>query len=132
MNNTLDYQSRDRKIDSLYFMVFEVPSPYDAIVGVTLNLRSLTHSPSRFVKSSLQDTCIVNVIYFQKFVTTEMAQSLWYSFKHSTVDALRITSLSVSMTIRIFYFYTDNWCMIDGVILNWLPTGRSKLRLLRP
>lgn len=30
----------------------------------------------------------------QKFVTTEMAQSLWYSFRHSTVDALRITSLS--------------------------------------
>ncbi|WAR10144.1 ULK4-like protein, partial [Mya arenaria] len=30
----------------------------------------------------------------QKLVTTEMAQSLWYIFKHSSLDALRITSLS--------------------------------------
>ena len=33
-----------------------------------------------------------------KFVTTEMAQSLWYIFKHSTLDAVRVTALSVSMT----------------------------------
>ena len=31
----------------------------------------------------------------QKLVTTEMAQALWYIFKHSTVDALRITAISV-------------------------------------
>ncbi|XP_053386677.1 serine/threonine-protein kinase ULK4-like isoform X1 [Mercenaria mercenaria] len=30
----------------------------------------------------------------QKMVTTEMAQSLWFIFKHSTLDALRITALS--------------------------------------
>lgn len=30
----------------------------------------------------------------QKFVNNEMAQSLWYIFKHSTVDSLRITALS--------------------------------------
>ncbi|KAL5018665.1 hypothetical protein ScPMuIL_004387 [Solemya velum] len=29
-----------------------------------------------------------------KFVTSEVGQSLWYSFKHSNVDALRITALS--------------------------------------
>lgn len=30
----------------------------------------------------------------EKMVTTEMAQSLWFVFKHSTLDALRITALS--------------------------------------
>jgi serine/threonine-protein kinase ULK4 len=43
----------------------------------------------------------------QKMVTTEMAQSLWYIFKHSTLDALRITALSVSFydLNSIFYLY---------------------------
>ncbi|XP_052237565.1 serine/threonine-protein kinase ULK4-like isoform X3 [Dreissena polymorpha] len=35
----------------------------------------------------------------QKLVTTEMAQALWYIFKHSTIDALRITSLSALQRI---------------------------------
>lgn len=30
----------------------------------------------------------------QKFVSNEMGQSLWYIFKHSTVDSLRITALN--------------------------------------
>ena len=46
MDHTLDYQSRDRKIDPL--LLFDEisnqgPSPYD-LVGGTLNPSSLTHS----------------------------------------------------------------------------------------
>ncbi|XP_041374855.1 serine/threonine-protein kinase ULK4-like isoform X2 [Gigantopelta aegis] len=33
-------------------------------------------------------------VHAQKFVHNEMAQSLWYLFKHSTVDAVRCTALS--------------------------------------
>lgn len=43
----------------------------------------------------------------QKIVTVEMAQSLWFIFKHSTLDALRITALSVSPTpLCLSYTYT--------------------------
>ena len=49
MDNTLDYLSMDRKIDLPASPVIrmrlktEVPSPYDLVVGETLNPSSLTH-----------------------------------------------------------------------------------------
>ena len=46
VDNTLDCQSRDRKIDTLLLRSFglltEVPSLYDLVIGVTLNPSSLT------------------------------------------------------------------------------------------
>ncbi|KAK3602625.1 hypothetical protein CHS0354_034209 [Potamilus streckersoni] len=47
----------------------------------------------------------------QKFGTVEMGQSLWFVFKHSTVDALRITALSA--LCRITY---QNPHVFQGVI----------------
>ena len=48
MDNLLDYQSRDRKIDSPLLRSFalktEVLSLYDLVVGGTLNQSSLIHS----------------------------------------------------------------------------------------
>ena len=45
MDHTLDYQSRDRKIDpSLLRLLTEVPFPYEIVVGGTEKQSSLTHS----------------------------------------------------------------------------------------
>ena len=52
MDNTLDYQSRDRKIDPRFSSLSdetlnfktEVPSPYNLVFGGTFNPSLLTHS----------------------------------------------------------------------------------------
>lgn len=59
----------------------------------------------------------------QKLVTTEMAQSLWYIFKHSTLDALRITALSVSISFNMVTHFTPCWSLEVRKNLNYMTTN---------
>ena len=67
MANTLDYQSRDRKIDPPLLRSFG-PISYDLIVGWTLNPSSLTHSlileALRTLNYSSEEMLIVNNVKF--------------------------------------------------------------------
>lgn len=42
----------------------------------------------------VENVVITSGTHAQKFVTNEMGQALWFIFKHSTVDSLRITAIS--------------------------------------
>ncbi|VDI57338.1 serine/threonine-protein kinase ULK4 [Mytilus galloprovincialis] len=42
----------------------------------------------------VENVVVTTGYHAQKFVTNEMGQALWFIFKHSTVDSLRITAIS--------------------------------------
>lgn len=42
----------------------------------------------------IENIVVTNGQHAQKFVTNEIGQALWFIFKHSTVDSLRITAIS--------------------------------------
>ncbi|XP_062580885.1 serine/threonine-protein kinase ULK4-like isoform X2 [Saccostrea cucullata] len=67
----------------------------------------------------------------QKFVSNEMGQSLWYIFKHSTVDSLRITALNALCRIthhhpQVFQSVIDTVGMTT--ILSALSFGITRIQ----
>ncbi|KAJ8308456.1 LOW QUALITY PROTEIN: hypothetical protein KUTeg_013330 [Tegillarca granosa] len=67
----------------------------------------------------------------QKFVTNEMGQALWYTFKHSTVDGLRVTSLSALCRItnhnqQVFQSVIDT--VGSSTVLSMLSFGITRIQ----
>lgn len=46
---------------------------------------------------TIENVCSRESQYAQGFITAEVGPALWYLFTHSTVDALRVSAISVSI-----------------------------------
>jgi len=49
----------------------------------------------------IENVCSRESQYAQGFITAEVGPALWFLFTHSTVDALRVSAISVSIIILI-------------------------------
>ncbi|XP_071163636.1 serine/threonine-protein kinase ULK4-like isoform X2 [Mytilus edulis] len=62
---------------------------------VTRSCREGEDATVHHIAAKIVENVVVTTGYHaQKFVTNEMGQALWFIFKHSTVDSLRITAIS--------------------------------------
>ncbi|XP_048734641.2 serine/threonine-protein kinase ULK4-like isoform X2 [Ostrea edulis] len=80
---------------------------------------------------SVENVVATQGAHAQKFVSNEMGQSLWYIFKHSTVDSLRITALSALCRIthhnpQVFQSVIDTVGMTT--ILSALSFGITRIQ----
>lgn len=72
----------------------------------------------------IENVCTTFSAQAQGFITGEIGPVLWYLFKHSTVDSLRITAISV------------RWSIFGGYIcvylnINFVKTARNRVNLIR-
>lgn len=50
----------------------------------------------------IENVCSRQTRCAQGFITAEVGPALWYLFTHSTLDALRVSAMSVSNTLLSF------------------------------
>ncbi len=50
---------------------------------------------------TIENVCSRECQYAQGFITAEVGPALWYLFTHSTVDALRVSAISVSIKTHV-------------------------------
>jgi serine/threonine-protein kinase ULK4 len=51
---------------------------------------------NHYAAKTVENVVTTSGQHAMKFVTNEVAQFLWYIFTHSTMDSLRVTTISVS------------------------------------
>ena len=63
---------------------------------------------NHYAAKVVQNVAVTTGVHAQKFAVNEVGLFLWYIYTHSTVDSLRVTALSVSMTNTLSLSLRDN------------------------